>query len=257
MNFTLEQSFRLPAERIRLSKTTEDAITLNKRRRCTASLLKISLCEGFDLGRDPGVRTACWTRCFILIASAFFWSTLFAVKPVVGAEPFFETRCLFAATPSNKPNYRIPALIGAANGDILVICERRNDGIGDIGNHDIVLKRSSDRGRTWGDEQLIFDDGPRVCTDLTLGIDHETNTIWLFFLRDKKRFHYFTSADNGKTWTGPVSIHEQVVKPDWDQLRGKAQGDAEGTQRGRVAVWEKDWAQRYGCGPGNAMITLR
>jgi hypothetical protein len=43
-------------------------------------------------------------------------------------EPWFETTRLFALTPKNKPNYRIPSITQAPNGDILDICEKRNDG---------------------------------------------------------------------------------------------------------------------------------
>lgn len=257
MNFTSKQTFGLSAQPFPFREKNLEASPLEKPRRRPVQFLNIPLCRPSDPIGDLERVTACWTRCLGLIASVVFLSALLKVEPVLGGEPFFETTSLFAAMPSNRPNYRIPALIAAANGDLLVICERRNDGIGDIGNHDIVMKRSSDKGRTWGAEQLIFDDGSRVCTDLTLGIDRETNTLWLFFLRDKKQFHYFTSGDNGSTWNGPVSIHEQVVKPEWDQLRGKAQGDTDAPSKGRVALWEKDWAQRYGCGPGNAMIRLR
>ncbi len=170
------------------------------------------------------------------------------------AEPLFETTRVFPLTRDNKPNYRIPAILQAPNGDVLIFAEKRNDGPGDIGDHDIVLKRSRDKGRTWSEEQVIFDDGKRVCTDLTVG--RTGDKLWLFFLRDKKRFAHFTSNDSGATWAGPTMIHEQVTKPDWDNLRGK--GDDEiANPKGRMALWEKGWFQRYGCGPGNALVQLK
>ncbi|MEO6739803.1 MAG: sialidase family protein [Chthoniobacteraceae bacterium] len=173
-----------------------------------------------------------------------------------GAAPLFETTPVFPATPNNKPNYRIPAIIQAPNGDLLIIAERRNDGIGDIGDHDIVMKRSRDKGKTWGAEQMIFDDGTSTSTDLTVGLDRTNGKLWLFFLRNKKQYDYFTSSDSGATWQGPVSVHEQVTKPEWDQLKGKAE-DADPSSSGRGAIWAKGWVQRYGCGPGNAMIQLQ
>ncbi|MEZ5386674.1 MAG: sialidase family protein [Prosthecobacter sp.] len=186
--------------------------------------------------------------------------TLAAVLAGLGvlsaAEPLFETQCLFALTPNNKPNYRIPGIIQAPNGDILVICEKRNDGPGDIGNHDIVMKRSVDMGKTWSDEILILDDEDRVCTDLTLGLDRETKKLWLFFLKDKKQFAHLTSTDNGLTWTGPVVIHDQVIQPKWQTLKGKAE-ESKGNPKSHAVQWEKGWAQRYGCGPGKAMIQLK
>src|SRR5262249_42129780 len=57
---------------------------------------------------------------------------------VFAAEPLFETTRIFAVSPNNKPNYRIPAILQAPNGDLLIFAEKRNDGPGDIGNHDIV-----------------------------------------------------------------------------------------------------------------------
>ena len=171
-------------------------------------------------------------------------------------EPLFETTVIFPITPDNKPNYRIPSIIQAPNGDVLILAEKRNDGIGDVGNHDIVLKRSRDKGKNWGDEQVIFDDENRVCTDLTVGLDRSNGKLWLFFLRDKKQYHYFTSIDSGATWQGPVSVHAQVTKPEWDALKGKADDD-EAVPKGRMAIWANGWAQRYGCGPGNALIQLK
>lgn len=172
------------------------------------------------------------------------------------AEPLFETVCLFPITPDNKPNYRIPGLLLAANGDLLAIAERRNDGPGDIGNHDIVMKRSSDQGRTWGEEQMILDDENRVCTDLTLGRDR-SGKLWIFFLKDKKRFVYLSSTDHGQTWQGPVDIHSQVTRPEWDSLKGKASDEEPANPKGRMALWEKGWDQRYGCGPGKAVVQLK
>ncbi|WP_166646938.1 sialidase family protein [Prosthecobacter fusiformis] len=175
---------------------------------------------------------------------------------LTAAEPLFETVCLFPITPDNKPNYRIPGILLAPNNDLLVIAERRNDGPGDIGNHDIVMKRSSDQGKTWSDEQMIFDDEKRVCTDLTLGRD-QSGKLWIFFLRDKKRFVYLSSTDSGVTWQGPVDIHEQVTKPEWDKLKGKPSTEEVKNPKGRMAMWEKDWDQRYGCGPGKAMVQMK
>ncbi|MDZ4851259.1 MAG: sialidase family protein [Pirellulaceae bacterium] len=167
-----------------------------------------------------------------------------------------ETSCVFPFAPGNKPNYRIPAIIQAPNGDILIFCEKRNDGIGDIGNHDIVLKRSSDKGKTWSAEQIVFDDAENTSTDITIGYDRQTKKLWLFFLRDKKKYNYFTSIDSGLTWQGPVSMHGHVIKPEWEQLQGKNE-ESDPASKSRTKQWAAGWSQRYGCGPGNAMIQLK
>lgn len=179
-----------------------------------------------------------------------------------GAAPLFETITVFPNAPRNRPNYRIPALVSAPNHDLLVFAEKRHDGIGDIGNHDLVLRRSSDRGRTWGREELIHDDGERTCTDSTLCIDRERGRIFLFFLQDKKRFAYFSSDDSGRIWRGPVVVHAAVTRPEWDRV-GLAEGreiastaDPESANNSYAKRWALNWAQRYGVGPGAGGVQL-
>ncbi len=93
-------------------------------------------------------------------ATAMLSAAMAADAPPIG------TTVIFPATPSNRPNHRIPALLQAADGSLLAFAEKRNDGPGDVGNHDIVLKRSRDRGRTWGPEEVVLDDG-------TIGLVYE------------------------------------------------------------------------------------
>jgi sialidase-1 len=184
-------------------------------------------------------------------------SSLVLAAVTLAAPPLFETAEVFPLTPDNKPNYRIPAILQAPNGDVLVFSEKRNDGPGDVGNHDIVLRRSRDRGQTWEAEQMIFDDGSATSTDITVGLDKSTGRLWLFFLRNKKQYACFTSDDSGTTWQGPRSLHDQVTRPEWDALHsGKPDPADAPPPKGRMAIWEKGWDQRYGVGPGNAMIRL-
>ena len=61
--------------------------------------------------RHLPLRTLCASLLFALLLSPAAMSA---------AEPLFQTVCLFPVTPDNKPNYRIPAILQAQNGDILV-----------------------------------------------------------------------------------------------------------------------------------------
>ena len=54
---------------------------------------------------------------------------------MLGATPLFETTLVFPNAPKNKPNYRIPSILQAPNGDILIIAEKRN-ARGDARNED-------------------------------------------------------------------------------------------------------------------------
>ena len=46
--------------------------------------------------------------------------------------------------------YRIPSIIATARGTLLAFAESRLSGCGDQGAHNLVVRRSSDEGRTWG-----------------------------------------------------------------------------------------------------------
>src|SRR5215471_561118 len=56
--------------------------------------------------------------------------------------------------------YRIPALVTTTNGTLLAVADGRISNCGDIPNPlDLILKRSSDNGRTWTALQVIADYG--------------------------------------------------------------------------------------------------
>ena len=165
------------------------------------------------------------------------------------AAPLFETQTVHQTYPKNAPNYRIPALLAVPNGDLIIFSEKRIDGPSDFGPHTIAAIRSSDRGKTWSEEKIIFEDGEKTCADIVPCVDKERGRIFLFFLRDKEAngskrgsgngntgiFTYISSDDNGLTWRGPVNVHSSVTGADWDS--GK-------------------WAQRYGVGPGAGAIQV-
>ena len=54
--------------------------------------------------------------------------------------------------------YRIPAIATAADGSLLALSDARKDHIHDVTNNiDIVARRSTDNGKTWGDYVVIFE----------------------------------------------------------------------------------------------------
>lgn len=55
--------------------------------------------------------------------------------------------------------YRIPALISSQTGTLLAFCEGRKTSLSDDGNNDLVLRRSTDLGRTWQKMQLVHEEG--------------------------------------------------------------------------------------------------
>ncbi|CAL1516732.1 sialidase family protein [Chitinophaga sp. MM2321] len=126
--------------------------------------------------------------------------------------------------------YRIPALICIPNGDLLAFAEARKKECDDFGDIDLVMKRSSDKGKTWSAPVVVVDNGllkagnPAPVVDL-LDPRFPGGRIFLLYNTattseaDVKKgsgvreVNYITSTDNGKTWSGPVNITTSVHKP--------------------------------------------
>ncbi|MFN3849343.1 MAG: exo-alpha-sialidase [Spirosomataceae bacterium] len=130
----------------------------------------------------------------------------------------------------NYKCFRIPAIIKAKNGDLLAFAEARRENCGDYGDVEIVLKRSSDNGKTWSNMTVVADFGdkqagnPAPVLDLTdkrfsngriflfynTGITTENNVRKGQAVRE---IWYKTSTDGGKTWSDATNITQFVSKP--------------------------------------------
>ena len=53
--------------------------------------------------------------------------------------------------------YRIPAVILTPKGTLLAFCEGRKTSRSDHGDLDLLLRRSTDGGKTWGGMQVVYE----------------------------------------------------------------------------------------------------
>lgn len=137
---------------------------------------------------------------------------------------------VFISGTEGHKSYRIPAIISLPNNDLLAFCEGRVHGSGDFGDINIVMKRSSNQGKTWDELKTIVDvdslqaGNPAPVVDLT-DPEYPNGRIFLFYntgnnhegeVRKGKGLRevwYKTSTDGGITWSDAVNITTQVHRP--------------------------------------------
>src|SRR4051812_15842547 len=71
------------------------------------------------------------------------------------AEPFLERVDLFEAGKDGYALYRIPGIVVTPKGTVLAYCEARKRTGGDWDAIDVLLRRSTDGGKTWGERQKL------------------------------------------------------------------------------------------------------
>lgn len=185
-------------------------------------------------------------------------------------EPRFATSILF--TPGDRSDagtryhsFRIPSLLRTGSGALLAFAEGRVDSHLDFGDIDIVSRRSTDDGETWGPLKLVFSKREDTCGNPTAVLDDDTGTIWLFASwnaadtcqlcddPDKRRIsvwgdrrvYSMKSTDDGLTFgdlrnrTGADEEHPDLIPPGnaWDAVGpGVGLQLAAGPHAGRLIV---------------------
>jgi sialidase-1 len=125
---------------------------------------------------------------------------------------------VFTSGTGGYHTYRIPSLLITPKGALLAICEGRKAGASDDGDIDLVMRRSTDGGRTWGEQEVLYEEGG--IRPVTIGnpcpvVDRSTGTIYLTFCRDNTDVFVTESTDDGPTWAAPRAITGAVKKPTW------------------------------------------
>ena len=142
------------------------------------------------------------------------------------AEAFIEKQDLFVVgeDPAYKL-YHIPGIVVTAKGTVLTWCEarKRSAGVSDWDDIRILLRRSTDDGKTWSAARSIANvEGPKTKnpfalkmknvdpTDVTYNnpvlIADKDGTVHMLFCLEYERVFYQRSNDDGVSWTQPSEI---------------------------------------------------
>ena len=140
--------------------------------------------------------------------------------------------------------FRIPGLVTTNKGTLLGVYDVRYNSSVDLQEHiDVGLSRSTDGGKTWEKMRLPLSFGEygglpaaqNGVGDPSILVDTKTNTIWIVAawthgmgnqrawwsshpgmdLNHTAQLVMAKSTDDGKTWSKPINITEQVKKPEW------------------------------------------
>lgn len=138
---------------------------------------------------------------------------------------------VFTSGADGYHTYRIPALVATPKGKLLAFAEARKKGQGDAGNIDLVLKRSTDGGKTWSPQEVLWDDEDNTCGNPCPIVDRDTGVIWLLLTHNLGAEHegvissgkaqrgrtvWVThSTDDGATWAKPIEITADTKKEGW------------------------------------------
>lgn len=158
---------------------------------------------------------------------------LLLVALALSANP--EEYLVFSNGDYGSKFYRIPAIVTAKDGSLVTATDQRWDRISDLpGKISVVIKRSTDDGKTWSEPITIAADS-KGYGDASLVVDQKTGAIFCLFnglqgifsstYDDPVRLFFCRSDDNGETWTQPADItHFIYGKNCTDPTRNKWKG---------------------------------
>ncbi|MEV5529790.1 sialidase family protein [Streptomyces prunicolor] len=161
--------------------------------------------------------------------------------------PEFDQQVLFKAPQdAGYACFRIPAIVKTNDGTLLAFAEGRVLNCGDATDIDIVVKRSTDDGRTWTPLEVVNRGGGDTHGNPAPIVDRKTGRILLAETYNTGRTdsascsvpcdrtpHLQYSDDDGLSWSQPRDLSDEILPPAWNSWY--ATGPVHGIQltRGR------------------------
>lgn len=180
---------------------------------------------------------------------------LLAASAALCAAPRLKKTALWQAGQGGYKFYRIPGIVVTARGTVLAYAEARRYTGGDWDTIDIVMRRSTDNGRTFSPQRVIAHVPPLprnpvaierkqgkpddVTYNNPVAIADKNGVVHFLFCRDYMRIFYMRSDDDGLTFSTPVDITStfDAYRPEYP-WRVAATGPGHGIQlkSGRLLV---------------------
>lgn len=142
----------------------------------------------------------------------------------------FTQQTLFrAAADDGYACFRIPAVVRTTQDTLLAFAEGRVNGCSDAGDIDIVVRRSTDGGRSWGPVRVVTEENGDTHGNPAPVVDRRTGRILLAQTWNEGRTdgrncpapceripHLQYSDDDGLSWSEPEDVSDAIRPPGWD-----------------------------------------
>ncbi|WP_116951849.1 sialidase family protein [Jiangella endophytica] len=179
-------------------------------------------------------------------ALAVTMTTPSAGARVAGARDGLEQTTLWSRGENGWVDFRVHAVDVTPAGTVLAFSEARVGTSADDGPKDLVLRRSTDGGRTWGPTTFLEDHDGGAWANPTPVIDLRTGRITVFYALNAQgnsaKVFRRTSTDDGLSWSDPVELTELFAGNEhgWTfHLPGPGRGIQLADGRLLVEVWHR------------------
>jgi sialidase-1 len=143
--------------------------------------------------------------------------------------------------------YFVYGLAVTQKGSILVFAEARISSSADDGTHHIVMRRSTDKGKSFSASKILVESrNGESWANPTAVQDQKTKQIFLFYALNERninsRLFYICSKDDGLNWSQPTELTHLFEKNnnDWTfHLPGPGHGIQLKNKRLLVPVWHR------------------
>jgi len=152
-----------------------------------------------------------------------------ALAACAAAQP--QCSDVFVAGRDQFPSIRIPSVVVTKTGAVLAFAEGRAVAA-DQAENQIILKRSTDGGRTWGALQIVAADGANSLNNPTAVVEQPRGRVWLMYQRipghlterspdiatgyegtNVYRNFLVWSDDDGAVWSQPRDVTRWTKRP--------------------------------------------
>ncbi len=143
----------------------------------------------------------------IIIALCVSTSFLNASEP---GWSFMEKIPLFEAVKGGKyQSIRIPCILALPDNTVLAVVAGRSR-VSDWADIDMIMRRSTDGGKTWEPTKVLVDAGTDVADNPVLIWDRDAKVVHFLHQVDYARIYHMQSTDGGKTFSKGVDITPQL-----------------------------------------------